>query len=253
MGRFVVIGLCVLAACGRIGFDPEGGSGDAQGGSSPPTLGLVGWWKLDESSGTTAADSAGMAPGMFFGTGLTWQPTGGKIDGALYVPGASGKVLLGMAGALANLPGVTIAAWIQPATVTTNGSYQCFVDKGETSVGGWSIDLGQVADGDLLFSTYYGTGNEVHRRSIGGVVAAGQWARVVATWDGSNAGANIHIYVDGVETAYAEVADATGARPDDSGITASIGCGASSGGFVGLIDDVRLYDRALSPAEVGQL
>ena len=59
--------------------------------SSVAQADLVGYWKFDESSGTTAADSAGGDNnGTLTGEQLEWRPSEGKIGGALSYGGLGG-------------------------------------------------------------------------------------------------------------------------------------------------------------------
>ena len=60
------------AACGRVQFEVAGDAGarDVEMASDAAQIaGLIGWWKLDEGSGTTANDSRGSTNGVFFGSG----------------------------------------------------------------------------------------------------------------------------------------------------------------------------------------
>jgi hypothetical protein len=78
---------------------------------SPPSSGLAGWWKFDESSGSAAADSSGNG---LTGT-LTGAPTwtaGGKINGALNFDGATQRVQIATAGTLSGA--FTVSVWANP-------------------------------------------------------------------------------------------------------------------------------------------
>jgi hypothetical protein len=249
--------LCVASACGRVGFEPVGSpNADANADSSDAALGPrpVAWWKLDETSGTVAADSAGTTPGSFSGSGLVWTAIGSPVGRALLFPGGAG-VDLGAAPALANLPALTMVAWIEPATTSVDGNSHCFVDKGSnvSPIGGWSFDHSQDADGDLVFHAYFGPGDELRHSTGAGALAPGTWARVAVTWDGSRSAANAHLYIDGVEPTYALTIDALGSRPGDATIGAALGCSVTGAGYVGMLSDVRIYDRVLDASELAQL
>ena len=72
---------------------------------------LVGWWRFDDGTGTTAADSSGNGnDGTLMGS-LTWT-TDGKMGGALQFP-ASGYVDCGSGSSLAIGDAVSMAAWIK--------------------------------------------------------------------------------------------------------------------------------------------
>jgi len=261
MAKAVALALAA-SACGRIGF--AGGAGtdaahdatiDAPTNDAPPISGLVGWWKLDEASGTIAHDSTGMSEGVLMGAGWSWTPAG-KFGSAISFVGDGSDVRFGAPVALNNLPAVTVSAWIQPTSVTFDGSPHCMVDKGDSSapVGGWFVGVAQQQDGDVSFGSFFALGgDQAVRISVADVVHAGTWSHLVATWDGTHDGTGIHLYIDGAEVMYQATQSATETvRPDDSAIGAAIGC-LNSSSFAGVEDDVKLFDRVLSPAELGQI
>ena len=119
--------------------------------------------------------------------------------------------------------------------------------------GGWYGAVAGAADGDVAFGAFFGTNDLTVRTSLPGVVATGSWSHVVATWDGTHLATGIHLFVNGVEVTYAMAVSSTNTvRPDDSQIAAGIGCIAPTS-FAGIEDDVKVFDRVLSTAEVGQL
>ena len=77
---------------------------------------LVGWWKFDEGSGSTAADSSGNGNHGFI-TGAVW--TKGKTGQALDFDGANDYVRIVVNPALNNLNAITMAAWIYPSAVSS--------------------------------------------------------------------------------------------------------------------------------------
>jgi hypothetical protein len=77
--------------------------------ASDPTL--VGWWKLDETSGTVAADSSGNGNNGTVNGTATW--VAGTINGALQFDGSSTWVDCGNGASLNLTDAVTIVAWIK--------------------------------------------------------------------------------------------------------------------------------------------
>jgi hypothetical protein len=73
-------------------------------------LTLVAQWALDESEGMFAADRVGENDAVVLG-GIEWQPTGGQIDGALKLDGASGYAITNFALNPADGP-FSIIAWV---------------------------------------------------------------------------------------------------------------------------------------------
>lgn len=93
-------------------------------------------------------------------------------------------------------------------------------------------------------------GNSFQRRTTTGVMLDNQWQHIVLTYDGSNDGAGVHIYVDGVEPAYT-ITNAGSGTPRNGSHGWSIGYStAPAVSFLGETRDVRVWDRILSPEEV---
>lgn len=246
----LAISSALLAACGRVGFDPYNGGGSAD--AAAPPAGLVARWKLDEGIGTQVADAIGSANGTLGTAGTSGLPTwtSGHEGAALHFAGGGDLVDLSRPAALANLPALTISGWVRPSSLAAAPQHHCVLDKG-TGFAGWSFNVDDLVDGDIGFHAYY-SASDASRNSSGGLLAIGRWSHVVATWDGSSLGTGIRLYVDGTEVVYAKATDATGARPDDLTVDLGINC-VLSFSFPGDIDDVQLYDRVLDPNEVARL
>jgi subtilisin family serine protease len=194
-----------------------------------PELGLFAHWKLDEVVRETAYESINHRDGTLHG-GPTWQPAGGKVRGSLELDGVDDYVstpfiLDPSAGAF------SIFAWVKgitPGQVVisqTGGDNWLSTSAGEGKLMTELKPSGRY--GTLLFSE--------------AVIVDGDWHRVGLTWDGSTR----TLYVDGVE-----VAKGTQAKPASStgGLYIGAGKNLEAGSFwSGLIDDVRIYDRALKP------
>src|SRR5262249_849881 len=86
-------------------------------GPTDITTGLVGYWKFDEASGTTAADSAGSDTGVL-AEGATW--TAGRLATALSFDGVGGYLDVNDSPAL-NPAKITLAAWVKPTSIALNG------------------------------------------------------------------------------------------------------------------------------------
>ncbi|MBP8304307.1 MAG: hypothetical protein KBE04_09295 [Phycisphaerae bacterium] len=104
---------------------------------------LVGWWKLDETSGVTVADSSGNGnDGSCQGT-VTWVP--GQIGGAWQANGTNSTIRIPHHDVL-NIPEtVTVSMWVN--TSTTSGSHQ-LIEKGGTAGSAWYSAYGFRLEGD---------------------------------------------------------------------------------------------------------
>ncbi|MBI4893569.1 MAG: hypothetical protein HY821_23315, partial [Acidobacteria bacterium] len=208
---------------------------------------LAGWWKLDESSGASVADASGLGNhGSVTGGAPVW--TAGAIGGALSFDGA---IQVNGQGEGAAFPrgGAerTIAAWVkmEPLSPVTFPSDYSIFHYGDTSAAG-NFHLYISANGQpgLGHGDRYGTvlGSSNLRDSY--------WHHIAGVYEGPST--NIaRIYVDGIQ----QVAGAL-STPPATGSAQGWRLGAfllGSGRITALIDDVRLYGRALDVAAVREL
>lgn len=191
--------------------------------------GLIAWWGLDEVEGPIAHDSAEHRLGTVHGDPL-WQPTDGKINGALEFDGKGDYVSADLVLNPAGGP-FSVFAWVKggvgPGRVVI--SQQNGLDWLGTDLFGfgWLITNLKAPRGPSLFSRT--------------VITDGDWHHVGFTWDG----ANRILYVDDVEVArdtQADLASSEGGLYIGAGSTLS-----PASCWKGLIDDVRIYDRAVQP------
>jgi carboxypeptidase D len=193
-----------------------------------PQIGLIAHWALDETEGMFAADSAGDNDAVVLG-GIEWQPNGGQIDGALQLNGVDGCAIAGEVLNPADGP-FSIFAWIkdgEPGQVIMS----------QQNIANWLLT---DAEGNLMTELKC-TGRSAGYLYSETIITDGQWHRIGLVWDGSHR----TLYIDGVA-----VADDTQPGLESSQMGLCIGTGkAMEPGtyFSGLIDDVRIYNRAVKP------
>jgi hypothetical protein len=216
---------------------------DNTGGGPGPIVHL----KLDEGTGTVASDSSGMGhPGSLV-NGASW--TQGHRGGAAALDGLNDLVRVPHAASLDAFP-LTVAVWFKTtATTGVRGLLNKYVGG---SYNGYQIFLN---DGRLCAWYLRDTSNFVY--DGGGCTLStagynnGAWHQVVFVVDAAGG----RLYVDGVQKAARGWTGAAGRVTT----TQDLSLGYYPGGFGGVgflpavVDDVRVYDRALSPAEVVQL
>ncbi|MBS3105955.1 fibronectin type III domain-containing protein [Candidatus Woesearchaeota archaeon] len=82
-------------------------------------------------------------------------------------------------------------------------------------------------------------------------VPLNQWTHVALTWDGSGTATNVHMYLDGVEVVYDTRNNGLGNRVSDAAQYFNIATqGNSPTSLPAVMDDVRIYNRALTQAEI---
>lgn len=200
---------------------------------------LVGQWTFDESAGPDAVDSSGNSHnGAWSATGLT--PTMGLVGGALNFDGTNGSVVANNV-AVNTTPGGanTIAFWMK----WNGGNNQMPF--------GWNTwyDL-FLANGSFGINT--GQGNILGISSAG---MAGQWVHVAVVFPNAvPSPSNTQIFINGIQQAVTNRMGVTTAnRSATPGIVIS-GLGPSTSyKFGGTIDDLHIYNRALTPSEVASL
>jgi len=182
--------------------------------------------------GDIAYDIARDHNGTLIG-GPAWQPEGGMVDGALQLDGIDDYVST----PFVLSPGFgpfSVFAWIKGGTpgqvIISQTGYPDGVD--------WL--LADPEEGKLM-TELQGTGRGSAALMSNFVITDGAWHRIGLVWDGSYR----TLYVDDVKVAKNRQA---GFESTSGGLHLGAGKGLEAGSFwSGLIDDVRIYNRAVSP------
>jgi subtilisin family serine protease len=211
--------------------------------STPPpydiTTGLKGHWALNETSGNTASDSSGNNNAGALINGPAWSGAG-RIGGALSFDGVNDYVSLGNPASLIPANALTMASWVKVNDTSAN---RFFISKYD--------GIAPHADTYLRYQAGKGIMCAVGGTAMTATatIAVGQWYHAACTYDG----ATIRVYLNGVQIA---TAAKTGPIADEAGTDWLLGARtpASPAVFMkGLMDDVRIYDRALTAADIAQL
>jgi hypothetical protein len=205
---------------------------------APPSE-FVAWYKFDEASGTMASDASGNNSTATLRASATWAE--GKLGNAVKLNGISDYVSL-PAGILENINDFTIAAWVKLEATST---WSRIFDFG-SGTGANMFLTPRSSAGTLRFAiTTSGAGGEQQINS-GHMLTKGIWQRIAVTCSG-NIGM---IYIDGVEVARSNNLTL---KPSDLGPTTGnyIGKSQYEDPYLrGLVDDFRIYSRALSASEI---
>jgi hypothetical protein len=208
--------------------------------------GMVSYWKFEEGNGNTALDALGNNNGTI--NGATYDV--GLVGGTLSFDGSNDYVEIPDDPSLRGMSQLTVEAWIYPKTV--DPYYQGIVVKRNNT--GWTEVTYQM----YLDDDYEGCWNVSNGGSPGGdarcggpsVLAINKWYHFVGLYTGQMA----ELYING---------NACGQAPFEGGNVSNklnhrflIGTFAYGGSqaysFYGLIDEVAVYNRALTQEEITQ-
>jgi hypothetical protein len=197
--------------------------------SAPAGPSPVAAYAFEEGSGGTVADATGKGH-----TGTireaAWT-TAGKNGKALQFDGVNDWVAIDDAADLRLSTGMTLEAWVNPSSLT-----------------GWRTVIMKERAGDLAYALY-GAQNKPSLQPTNGTVTGpsnmtlNAWTHVAGTYDGAAA----RIYVNGTQVATLNVANALVAS---NGTLRIGGNSIWAEWFAGKIDDVRIYDKALTAAQI---
>jgi len=232
----------------------------------PSSLGLatnlVGHWTMDGKdinwSANTMTDKSGNGnTGTITNMSTTTSPTIGKIGQGLKFDGVDAHIALSSPSALDDIEtqgggGMTISAWINAASYgdSTVGS---IVGTTSGSSGNWRLYL-DGANTRVRFSKDYDT------TDLSCVTTAGffpssyfnSWRHIVLTWDGGSAYSGCKIYINATDSSGTGIDGAT-TKNLDAALNKFIGGLGTGNSFNGQIDEVRIYNRALSAQEIKTL
>jgi hypothetical protein len=197
-------------------------------GCVAPPSGLVSWWPGDGNVNDVAGGNNGMDPG-----GVTFAP--GAVGQGISLTGATNSyVQVADAANLRLTTAITMEAWVNP--VTPSGRIVDKITAGGTN--GYLLDM--IGAGLLRIDI----GGAVATVTAANAIAAGKFTHVAGVYDGTN----LSLYVNGarvVNMAAGVTAIPTNMLPLRLGADST---GASL--FHGIIDEARIYSRALTPAEL---
>jgi hypothetical protein len=208
---------------------------------------LVGWWKFDDGAGTTAQDSSGKAHNGTLQSSPQWAA--GRFGGALAFNG-SNYVQVNYAADLA-LNEFTVCTWVNLAAEPTESGV-----LGTRSGGEYTFDFkvetaqvhGDIGTGAAWLNTAIDiTATDTGTKGQGGNLDVGTWYMIAYVIDNKNQ--QVRLYLDGD----LKRTIAISGKPllMQSGESMLIGgTGYAGEGMNGLLDDVRIYSRGLTTAEI---
>ena len=210
--------------------------------------GLVGYWNFDEGAGTSVGDLSGVGNnGTLINGGGAW--VSGHFGTALQFSGTAGsgstRVEISNSASLQITSAITFAAWVRVDNI--NGDAPILAKEGGGGLLSYWFGAFPTGYFGMLLDHDGNQGWDGDDRDQNGITQ-GTWMHIASTWDGSQ----ISHYLNGT---FVSGGIAFSGAVNVS--TARLFIGANSEynttAFTGLIDDLYLYNRALSQSEVQQL
>jgi hypothetical protein len=227
--------------------------------------GLVGYWPFDGdttswTTGTTQDVSGNGNTGTLVNMSMTTSPIPGKIGGALNFNGTN-SVKTSYAG-ISGTSARTISMWLKttqtsPLAGKNTSTLLAYGNADNCANPGYFL----VASNDKYGGSANYPGISVDfpcnaAITYNAAIYDNKWRHVVVSMPNSGTTSNLKVYVDGV---LLTTVNNIYVGSYNTGIGSNVQIGNDSyyytanGGFQGALDDVRIYDRALSPEEVQQL
>lgn len=207
--------------------------------SKPPNnLGLVGYWSFNEGSGTQAGDYSGNGNTGSFNGNPSW--VNGRFGNGLEFDGNDHISM----GDIHSAPTeITLSAWVNLDSVVE----EPILIKGMGAAGNREYGM-YILSNKVFASVAREAAGDVDSKSGATTVGTGAWVHAAMTWDGST----LTIYKDGDDDG--SVATSVGSGDiQDLADSLIIGRDETGDYFNGEIDEVRIYNRALSATEVAAL
>src|SRR6187397_2292063 len=206
--------------------------------STAPPVGLVGSYSFDQGSGSSLPDLSGNGNNGTI-SNATWSSSG-KYGNALSFNGTNSIVTIPDSNSLDLTNGMTLEAWVNPNALGSS----------------WRTAVFKSQPNDYAYSLYANTGTNVpsgnavtggsdHDQRGTSQLARNTWTHLAVTYDGST----LRLYANGTQVGSQAAA---GAISTSTGAVTIGGNNTWTEWFSGLIDEVRIYNRALSTTEIQQ-
>ena len=201
----------------------------------PIPTGLVGAYGFDETSGASATDASPTANAGTISGAL--RSTTGRFGGALSFDGVNDRVTVPDVNALDLTNGMTLEAWVNPTTADN----------------GWRTVALKERPGNLVYALY--GSSDTGRPSVHvqtplesdtrgtAALATNAWTHLASTYDGTT----LRLYVNGTQVSSRAV---SGSMTANTGVLSIGGNGVWGEWFAGMLDEVRVYNRALPASEI---
>lgn len=210
------------------------------------SIGNVLLMHMDDDGGTTSDSSGNNNHGDVNGAAFV---SNGYFNDAYDFDADADYVNVGNDPDLTDMTTATVCAWVNPRG-WGDGNFGRIYDKG--SAFAFYIDNnGDAPDEALAFLVSHDTTN-LNVKSAAGTIELNQWQHVCTVWTGDQASSSVTLYINGIEPSYGTQTSGDGSRDSDSSWDGLIGNRDTdlSRSFDGIIDEIAIWNRSLSSAEI---
>ncbi|MBC8471701.1 MAG: hypothetical protein H8D56_19745 [Planctomycetes bacterium] len=211
---------------------------------------LLAWWKFDDGTGTIATDSSGNGNDGVFIQDPEW--VAGKFGSGLLFDGQGGeRVSLG--GLDIPSGAMTITCWFKANNLDTPGQDPRMVSKafgGDNNDHIWMFSSSRIGSDKFLRLRLKTNDGQQTSEIKAGTFEVGEWIHGAIWWDGTD----MKIYKNGEEVgSLAKGGTSVALDPEVQGAIGNQPIGAENRPFDGIIDDVRIYTKAMTEAELAEV
>jgi len=244
----------IVCGCGRLAFDHGSADGDSDADRDTLLAGAFAHYAFDEGAGSATRDITGRNPDMAM-NGVMW--TTGVLAGGASADGVDDFMFVSNLD-LSATSAVTLSFWV--ARTYTSGPSRVLVELSgnanmtTTGFGVYPDNEGAACGGGLLY--LFHLGDVGYNGRCYAPPSSGGWHHVVVVYDKSSPAAQeIELYIDGaqqVPVSAPTMSDNTNRFGNDFFYVFSRG-NPLGGWAAGTVDDLVVFDRALTPAEIATL
>lgn len=210
-----------------------------------------GWWKFDDGFGTRAMDTSGHGHYAILYNHVTWVP--GEMGDAVSVNSANNQYLTIPAINFSNTPSVTATFWTN-RTYSTSGGHTLL--EATNNFGNSTTGFGIWPDDNTCQGIYAALkGNDGYAGNCYAQPSSGVWHHMAVVFDKTQTGGDqVKLYLDGVLQPVTRNLYATSNTNDFGNNPIYLFSRAGSSQFTsGIMDDLRLYNVALTATQIQQI
>lgn len=202
---------------------------------------MIGWWKLDEPSGTIASDSTGLGNDGTLKGDAAWKPSEGIDGGAIDLDGVGDAVEITEDFGLTSTNNVTYTAWIKGwkevnwAGIVYSRGPACGIHFG---------------DNNTLHYTWNNNSSATYNWNGGPVIPQNEWAFVALTIEPDKATLYVYSFSYGLQSGTNEMSHVP---QTTAGIKLGWDPMDETRYFNGMMDDVRMFNYALEPLDIANV